>query len=236
MAQIKVMLIEDDFYSRYAFYSILSKDNRILVIDDVVDVEEAIWVLEGAKAVQIPDVIVFDVDLFAEASGPPTFEQSIKAIRLLQEAIQSQSLKCRTVCCAMSPSLSLVREAVDLGVDALLKKNEVAYAICDVVVKVHEGYFAYTQAVSQVAFGRLEGIKHEKVYLVPARKALPLTRDQRRIARLYCEDGMSAKEIAEMLQLTEAGVRSHIRNIFRALKVHNRAEARERLIHGVYRG
>ena len=234
MAQIKVMLIEDDFYSRYAFYSILSKDNRIFVIDDVVDVEEAIWVLEGAKAHQIPDVIVFDVDLFAEAPGSPTFEQSIRAIRLLQETVQP--LKCRTVCCAMNPSLSLVREAVALGIDALLKKNEVAYAICDVVVKVHEGQFVYTQGVSQIAFGRFEGIEHEKVHLVPAREALPLTSDQRRIARLYCEDGISANEVAESLHLTEAGVRSHIRNIFRALKVRNRAEARERLIHGVYKG
>ena len=234
MVQIKVMLIEDDFYSRYALYSILSTDNRIFVIDDVVDVEEAIWVLKGAKAHQIPNVIVFDVDLFAEASGSLTFEQSIRAIRVLQEAVQP--LKCRTVCCAMSPNLFLVREAVTLGVDAILKKNEVAYAICDVVVKVHEGYFVYTQGVSQVAFGRLEGIKHEKVYLVPAREALPLTRDQRRIARLYCEDGMSAKEIAERLRLTEAGIRSHIRNILRALKVRNRAEARERLVHGAYKG
>lgn len=223
MSRIRVMLIEDDYYSRYAFYSLLSKDRRLTVIDEARDVEEARWLLEENSKPVPPDVILFDVDLFGQARDP------VVAVGQVVDLVKERGLGCRVICCLMEPTLAFIRAAVELGVDAILKKEEVASGIADVVEKVQQGYFAYTRAVSERAFGRIQGVRHAECYLVPVRRPAPLSRQLRRVARLYCEDGLTAAEVADILHLSEGGVRRQVRQIYQVLGVGGRQEARQRL-------
>jgi two-component system response regulator DesR len=223
MSRIKVMLIEDDYYSRYAFYSLLSKDRRTTVIDEARDVDEAQWLLQEGGQEVLPDVILVDVDLFGKDRDP------VEAILQIRQLTDTHQVDCRVLCCMMEPTLPFIRAAIEAGVDGILKKEEVANGIADIVEKVVQDVFVYTRSVSDKAFGRIEGVRHPKGYLVPMRQRSPLTRGLRRVARLYCEDSLSAAEVAEILHLSESGVRRQIQKIYRALGVHNRQEARQKL-------
>jgi len=223
MSRIRVMLIEDDYYARYAFYSLLSKDRRTTVLDEAHNVEEAQWLLEVNGKPVLPDIILVDVDPFGQERDP------VELLRGLMDWLRRRKLPCKVVCCLMEPTLPFIRAAVELGVDAILKKEEAAGNIADVVERVHQGFFCYTRSVSERAFGRIQGVQHAACYLVPPRRGMPLNRALQRVARLYCEDNLPAAEIAEILHLSESGVRRQIRRIYQILGVHSREEARQKL-------
>lgn len=217
------MLIEDDYYSRYALYSLLSKHPRTTVIDEARDVEEAQWLFEAERKPVRPDVILFDVDLFCQDRDP------VEAVTQLMQLAEDEEFDFRLVCCMMKPTLDFIRAAVALGVDAILRKEEVASGIAEAVEKVQQGYFVYTRSVSEKAFGRIQGMHHRQCFQVRSRKPAPLDLRLRRVARLYCEDNLTAAEVGEILHLSESGVRRQIRQIYRILGVHSRREARQKL-------
>ena len=223
MSRIRVLLIEDDYYSRRALYSLLSKDRRTTVIDETRDVDEALWLFQEGNGQVLPDVILFDVDLFNPRRDP------ITEIQRLIEASESQGYGYRLICCTMEPTLALIRDAVEAGVDGILQKEEVASGIADVVERAYQGAFVYTRSVSQRAFGRLQGVRHSECYLVPERREVPLDRKLHRVARLYCEDGLSAAEVGEILHLSVSGVRRRLQQLYKVLGARNRQEARQRL-------
>jgi DNA-binding NarL/FixJ family response regulator len=223
MSRIRVLIIESGYYSRYALHSLLSKDKRIMVVDGVRDIEEARWLLDEGEKPVVPQIILFDIDTDCQHQDP------IEAIKRLVSLFKTTKHGCRIVCFVIEPSLTFIRSAVELGVDALLQKEEVASSLADVLEKVHQGVFVYTRAVGERAFGRFGGVQHEECYMVPPRRTAPLSHSLRRVARWYCEDNMTATEVAEILHLSESGVRRQIRQIYRNLGVHSRREARRKL-------
>ena len=223
MTRIKVALLTDDYYSRYALHSLLIRDRRTMVIDEAGDLEELEWVLGTARGQPSPDVVLVDVDRFNRAMSPV---QMVESLSLL---LKGTARGCRIVCLAKTPSLAFIRRAVSLGVDAILEKDEVGSRIADAVVKVEEGRFVHTRSVSECAFGRLKGISHEACHLLRSPQPLPLNQRLGRAASLYCVDGLTAAEIGELLHLSVGGVRSQIGEIYRILGVHTKKEARFKL-------
>lgn len=223
MARIRVLLIVDDYYSRYAFYSFLSKDSRTTVIEEARDVEEAGWLLETHAKQMVPDVILFDADF---CHGP----SHIEVLDRLMQIVKGQRLQCKVVCCCRELTLEFIRSAIEIGADGVLVKDELASRVADAVEKVYHNAFVYTRSVSDKAFGRIQGVRHGESYMVPPSHPSPLDRKLRRVARLYCENGLPAREIAEILHVTEAGVRAQIQQIYRILGVHGKREAWGRLV------
>lgn len=224
MTRIRVLLVVDDYYSRYAFHALLSKDPRTTVIDEARDVDELRWLLESNGNQALPDVLLFDAD-FCQVGGP------VDMLERLMQLLKAKKLRCKSLCCVTELTLDFIRSAVQAGVDGLLKKEEVAGGIADAVEKSHQGTFVYTKSVSDRAFGRLfQGVQHARSYMVPPPHPSPLNRKLRRVARLYCEDNLTAAEVAEILHVSEAGVRAQIQQIYRTLGVHDRREAWRRLI------
>jgi DNA-binding NarL/FixJ family response regulator len=53
---------------------------------------------------------------------------------------------------------------------------------------------------------------------------LELTRRQREIAGILSSTGLSYKEVASQLDISEGTMRKHAENVYRCLGVHSRAE------------
>lgn len=56
-----------------------------------------------------------------------------------------------------------------------------------------------------------------------------LTLRQREIAHLLSETGLSYKEVASRLAISEGTMRKHVENVYRRIGVHSRAELMVRL-------
>lgn len=224
MTRISVLLVSQDYYSRYALHALLSKDPRTTVVDEARDVDEVRWLLEADGKPTFIEVLLFDAD-FCHGAGPT------QVLGHLMQVVRAKQLRSKLLCCMTDLTLEFIRAAVQAGCDGILKKEEVAGAIADAVDKVHQGAFVYTKSVSDRAFGRLfQSVRHTTSYMVPPPHASPLNRKLARVARLYCEDGLAASEVAELLHVTEAGVRAQIQQIYRTLGVHDRREARRKLV------
>jgi DNA-binding NarL/FixJ family response regulator len=68
-----------------------------------------------------------------------------------------------------------------------------------------------------------ENTPHEVLMDSPGQRP-PLTRRQQEIAGLLSHTGLSYKQVAAKLTISEGTMRKHVENVYRRLGVHSRAE------------
>lgn len=217
---VRVLIVDDDYYAREAMRSLLARDARTRVWGSAEGIGAALGLLQAARDGK-PDVIVLDVRLDGhERAG-------IDAIPSLRLA----SPQSRILVTSVSADAALVGAALEAGADGYISKNESASSIGSAVVLTAEGRQVATTEVAEHLLAKVtQASDHAATVLRTDPAWTELTEAVRKVVYLYCMCGLSAKEIAEELQLSVNTVNAHVRTAYAALGAGSRREAFERLV------
>ena len=195
---IKVLLVDDHAMFREGLARMLATDQGLDVIGEVSSVSEALARLNAQT-----DVVLLDVDLGRERAME--FVESAKLA-----AFQGRIL---IVTAGISG-----REAVQLvqaGVAGILHKNHPTKVLCGAIRKVMAGEACiedeYLSALFQSVDRASSGMH-------------PKFTERDRVVVQHVLQGLTNREIAVQLDISEAAVKASLRQLFDKLGVHTRAQ------------
>ena len=199
---IKVLLADDHTMFRQGLKEMLATDEGIEVVGEAENGEEALELAEE----MLPDVLILDVDM------------PVMGAREVLERLTGISPMPRVVVATMYDDPRLVRELLGLGASAYLVKSA---SLEELLAAVH------------AAAKSPEEPYDENVVLILPRETLEKVEsetDEKFSAReleilLLVARGMSNRQIAQALMLSEATVKRHLANLYPKMGVNSRGEA-----------
>jgi DNA-binding NarL/FixJ family response regulator len=193
---LKVLIAEDHTLVSEGLEAMLSMAEELELAGVVGSGEEAI-----TQAVDV-DVVLMDVNLGRGMSG-------IEATR----KIKDQSPETKVLMLTMFTDPGTVAEAVKAGADGYLSKGASKEAVVDAIHDVSEGRAVLDPNVTEGVFGRIGG-----------RDRQALT-DRELTVLQHLSHGLSTREVAASIHVSEETVKTYLKQIFRKLGVRDRTEA-----------
>lgn len=195
---LTLMIVDDHPLMRRGIRQLLALDPRLEVIAEANNGTEA---LAEARR-QEPDVILLDLNMKG-MSGLDT----LKALR--HEGIGS-----RILVLTVSDAQSDIFTMVDAGADGYLLKDSEPEMLLNQILQASQGEKVFSEGVARYLANRQHSAD-------PLRQLTERERDVlQEVAR-----GLSNKEIAAILHISEETVKVHIRNLLRKLDVRSRVAA-----------
>jgi DNA-binding NarL/FixJ family response regulator len=222
MAEIlmSVLVVDDDYYAREAQRALVSKDHRTRVWDTVEGVTEALTALRQTGR-PLPDVVLLDVNLGGDERG------GVEAIGHIAELAPSAKI----LMTSAYRNEEIILAAIHEGAHGFVWKNESTDGIVDALVRVVEGRFVVTRSIAERLLGKAVELGSYVTEILPEKPEYrELTESVRKTVYLYCFCGMSAKEIAEELQISVNTVNSRLKVAYQAMEAGSRQEAFQRLV------
>ena len=197
---IRLLIVDDHTMFREGLVRMLEREQDLQIVGQCASSAEALAALQEAEA----DVVLLDVDL-----GPERALDFLSAAR--KHGFQGRVL---IVTAGISDQEAV--HLVQAGVAGILHKQKSTEVLCD--------------TIRQVAAG---AVCLEKAYLAPlfrsvdrSQEARPLRlTDRDRAVLRFTLQGLSNREIAERMTLSEAAVKASLRQVFGKLNVRTRAQA-----------
>lgn len=219
-----VLLVDDDHYAREALRALIARDSRTRVWDVVGSVGEAVLAASRpGDRPYAPSVVLLDVRLAegerAGIEGIPALHETYPNARILVTSVASDD--------------DVVLSAVEAGADGYVWKNETAEGIAGAVVAAAEGRFVLSPSIADRLLGQVKELRGYVAEVLPERREFAdLTENVRKTLFLYCVAGLSAKEIADELQVSVNTVNKRIKAAYASLGASSRSEAFRRLSEG----
>lgn len=204
MDKVRVVIVDDHLVVREGLKQLLEVGNEIEVVAEASSGLECIDIIEKT----VPDVVFMDIKM-------PGIN-GIEITRLLTEKHPNIKIIILTI----YDDDQYVTEAIKAGAKAYLLKNTTRKQLMEVIRHVlQDGAFLDPNVTTSV-FGELK------------RGSQPLLRDEKttltarelEIVKAIV-DGLKDKDIADSLNISEHTVRSHVKSLFRKLKVSSRSQA-----------
>ncbi|MCK6543396.1 response regulator transcription factor [bacterium] len=205
---IRIAMIEDDAEIRQNVTAFLKKDNRFTITTSAGSVEED---LEAFKT-HTPDILILDIGL-PGMSG-------LSAIRLFREKFPDTDIVMFTV----HDDPARIFEALCNGASGYLIKNTPFADIARSLDELHNGGAPMSPQIARKV------IQH--FYPAPSQKPQSTLSDKEKEVVVGLVDGLSYKMIADRMDVTIETIRSHIKNIYRKLHVHSKAEVITKSLRG----
>ncbi|MFN8458163.1 MAG: response regulator transcription factor [Anaerolineae bacterium] len=217
MKPIQVAIIDNDYYARWAITGLLTRDRRTEVVASLESPYEA---LKGLK--RTPDIVLLDLD----------FKQAIASGLQAITQLKSTFPRTKILILSMHQELNLICEAIKAGVDGYLWKNDTAEGLGSAIARANRGVFVVTESIMRLIFGKIGNLLGQhKVAILPKNKKYDhLTEREAQVMKLFCFEGLSTDEIAEVLHISKNTVRRHLRLGYKILGVTNRHEAFQKLV------
>ncbi|MFQ3537062.1 MAG: sigma factor-like helix-turn-helix DNA-binding protein [Aggregatilineales bacterium] len=215
---LKVMVIDHDFYALRALNSYMAWDRRTRVIGLAESFEQALTLLDDLPHVEYPDVILLDSDTYADAE----LEHIIRHLRGLVP-------KLHLICLAHQKAVARVQLAHNVGARAYFLRNEVRLLLINAIIYALQRAFTVTKGV-------LEALQAERSSLASAVDVLPrpreypeLTERIRQALWLYVIEGMPAQLAADEMGVSPHTVRSYIKEGYRILEAYDDSQYPEEI-------
>jgi two-component system NarL family response regulator len=204
---IRVVVCDDHALFRHGLVRVLGDEDRVQVVGEAADGESAIRTVQEVT----PDVVLMDVRM-PRLNG-------IEATRAISETVPAAKVIMLTV----SDDEDDLFEAVKAGAAGYLLKeisiDEVGSAIRCVVSG--QSLISPSMAAKLLTEFTTLARKAEERQSVPVPR---LTERELEVLRLVAQ-GLSNREIAGELYISENTVKNHVRNILEKLHLHSRMEA-----------
>ena len=199
---IDVLIVDDHGLVREGLRSVLEGENGIRVVGEASSAEEALALARKLR----PRVVILDNQL-PDRDG----------LTIVGE-IRDASAATRILLCSGLAQGSLLAEAAAAGADGFVAKESPNSEIVDAVRKVAEGAAVVGAESAQVLFRDLRdrGTQLSKVQSLSER--------EREVLGLLAE-GLTNREIAGRLFISEKTVRNHVSGMLRKLSLRHRTEA-----------
>ncbi len=194
----RVLLIDDHPLMRRGIRQLLESSDDFLVIGEVGSGLEGVeWAVR-----ELPDLIILDLNMKG-LSGLDT----LKALR--REDVDS-----RVVILTVSDARNDIFTLIDAGADGYLLKDTDPLTLLEQIQDIASGKIVYSDVVKKIVSERQVG--DDPIYSLTSRELDVLT---------LVAKGLSNKQIANELFISEETVKVHIRNLLRKLNVHSRLAA-----------
>ena len=204
---IRVLIADDQELFRRGLNVVLHTEDNIQVVAEASNGEEAI-----AKAEEFaPDVVLMDIRM-PRVSG-------IEATRAIRDSVPTTKILMLTV----SDEDSDLYEAIKAGANGYLLKDISIEEIADSVRAVVQGQSLISPSMASKLLSEFNVLSKR----ADERQQFPapqLTVRELEVLKLVAK-GMSNREIADELYISENTVKNHVRNILEKLHLHSRMEA-----------
>jgi two-component system, NarL family, response regulator LiaR len=204
MKKIRILIADDHPLMRTALQTALEDEADMQVVGEAGDGEEAVQLAEELR----PDVVTMDL-LMPGMDG-------LEAITHLQQSLPDV----RILVVTSLEDEQKILAAIQAGALGYFPKSAPRPYLLDGIRKVADGIPYLPAGIAQKLFKSLREMK------VPAGRSAsdePLTVRQQELLALLGE-GRSDEEIASLLHLSEATVRSHVHHILQRLGLETRAQ------------
>ncbi len=205
---IRVLLVDDQALFRRAIATLIDQQHDLTVVGQA---ENGLEAIEKAHALR-PHVVVMDVEM-------PVMD-GVEATRLIREQLPGVKIVMLTV----SESDDHLFDAIRFGAQGYLLKDLRPEQLYDLLRAVMRNESPLSPAIAGRLLAEIrDGAMAPKV---PAASpvAPALTRRELEVLRLVA-DGLSNKEIATSLWITEGTVKNHVHNALEKLQLENRTQA-----------
>jgi DNA-binding NarL/FixJ family response regulator len=204
---IRVLIADDQPLYRRGLEVVLHTEEHIEVVGEAENGEEAI-----AKAEELaPDVVLMDVRM-PRING-------IEATQAIRDRVPTTKILMLTV----SDEDSDLYEAIKAGASGYLLKEVSVEEVADSIRAVMQGESKITPSMASKLINEFSAMSKR----ADERQRLPvpaLTARELEVLKLVAK-GMSNREIADELFISENTVKNHVRNILEKLHLHSRMEA-----------
>lgn len=207
MVMVKVIIVDDHAVLRDGLKRIFSFDPEITTIAEAFSAEDLFAKLEAVS--ELPDVIILDINL-------PGMN-GVEAIRYIKKV----NKEIKVLVLTMYNHEEYLMKALSQGADGYVLKDAPSDELLEAIKKVMKGDSILTPSLTKKLFD-YHAKQQEK-------EELGLTNRETEV--LIClVEGLSNKEIAGRLFISDKTVKIHVSKIFKKLNVKNRSQA---VIHAV---
>ena len=204
---IRVMICDDHALFRRGLIMVLESEEGIEVVGEAEDGEEAVARVEDLA----PDVVLMDVRM-PRLSG-------IDATRKISEVVPAAKILMLTV----SDEEDDLYDAIKAGATGYLLKEISIEEVATAIRAVVSGQSLISPSMASKLLSEFTNLakKADERQAVPSPR---LTDRELEVLKLVAQ-GMSNREIATELYISENTVKNHVRNILEKLHLHSRMEA-----------
>jgi NarL family two-component system response regulator LiaR len=203
---IRVLLVDDQILTRMGLRAILGEAPGIEIAGEAESGREAV-----AQAVELqPDVTLMDLKM---AGG-----DGIEATR----AIKQHCPRTQVLILSVYADHELFRKAAAAGAAGYILKDISPQNLANAIRAVHQGKAIINPGLARQLLEDLAGVG---LAPEPARRRPHGLTERELEVLVEVARGLSDKEIAATLYLSESTVKSHLRAIYRRLRLRNRAQA-----------
>lgn len=203
---IRVALVEDNRELRENMERIFSIFDEVELVFSVDDGAEAIRRIETDQI--LPEVILMDIEM-----------RDIDGITATSQ-IKSEHPEIKVIMLSVFDQKEKVKGALEAGADGYLLKGEKPMRILDMIKEAAEGRLPMSPDIAQKTLGMFRAGASSKSGI----DEYGLTRREKEVLEQLVL-GRTYQEIAEHMHISPLTVRSHMENLYRKLKVHNKVEA-----------
>ena len=214
-SNLKVLVLETDFYARQAINSYLAWDRRTRVVhlaDTLDSVREYVRAVDRSEW---PDVVLLD----AQAAATP--DELARLVREIEETIPNVM----TLVLDRKLNLDTLRACAQANVNGYLLRNELRIRIASAIVWAQEHDFVITEGVKDALKDALKSERERQLVraaVVPERREYPdLTPRVRQALQLCVVEGMSAELAADEMGISPHTVRSYVKEGYRILETYD---------------
>lgn len=201
MIKIKVMVVDDQPIVRDGLKLLLSLSDEIDVLCTASNGEEAVKLCEWHE----PDIILMDIRM-------PGMD-GVKATKIIKERYP----KVKVIVLTTFNDDSFIFEALKNGASSYLLKDVESEELINIIKIIHLGGTMLQNSVATKLVNKISKLNDKKSAIEN------LTQRELEISKLVAE-GLSNKEIASKLFITEGTVKNHISNILSKLGLSHRTQ------------
>lgn len=201
---IRVLLVDDRPIFRAGVTGMLKNFPQIEIVGEAITGRQAV---DRARALR-PDVILMDLNM-PEMGG-------VAATRAIKADDPDRVILALTV----SEAEEDIVEMVAAGASGYVLKDVDPASLAQTIQDAHLGRFQLDELLTRRVIMRLGSALRQP----HRRPSEPLTDRESQILQMVCQ-GKGNRMIAQRLGVSEGTVKSHLRNLYRKLKVQTRAEA-----------
>lgn len=208
---LKVLVLETDFYARQAINSYLAWDRRTRVVHLADTLESVRDYVRAVDRSEWPDVVLLD----AQAASTP--DELARLVREIEETIPNVM----TLVLDRKLNLETLRACAQANVNGYLLRNELRIRVASAIVWAWEHDFVVTQSVKDALKDEFEG-RLFRAEVIPERREYPdLTPRVRQALQLCVVEGMSAELAADEMGISPHTVRSYVKEGYRILETYD---------------
>lgn len=202
---IRVLIIEDDLFSRDFMAMLLTRDWRTQVVGESCDKHEIKNIINDQN--QNIDVVLLDTEVPGNDDWP--FE--------IAKTIQSKDSCPKILCTGTQVDENLLKEIIETGFAGYILKDEIHYALASAVTNVTKEEWVTTEGIWKAALKMHLALPENIILMDGEIKDLDITDRQWEIARLALIFNQTHREIADELIIRADSVAKVVSMVYKKI-------------------